>query len=387
MCIRDSLTYELDNDSATVSRLLELAVKSSSDQRRAILSGVSQALEGWLKAEAPGSWERSRKALLELEDPETRKLVEQIGIVFTGGRGLEELRGIAGAGRFDTATRNRAIRTLAAAADEKSWSVLKKLVGDKKVGPAAIRAIAGYPREDAADFLLQRVRGIHSNIRGFVIETLAERPRHARKLLAAAGKGALPRGLLTPYLIRQIQLFGDPELDRQLREVFPGVSLIGADRLASIERWRKDLHPEKLEEASPARGRKLFAEACGACHRLFGEGGTIGPELTGAQRGELGYWLENILDPSGIVPQNFRMSVVRLKDGRVLTGVVGPERGRTVSLRTPKEKLLLDRSLVIEVKPTALSLMPDGLLDQLKPGQARDLVSYLMSPAQVKSAD
>jgi len=76
-----------------------------------------------------------------------------------------------------------------------------------------------------------------------------------------------------------------------------------------------------------------------------------------------------------------------LKDGRVLTGVVGPERGRTVSLRTPKEKLLLDRSLVIEVKPTALSLMPDGLLDQLKPGQARDLVSYLMSPAQVKSAD
>ena len=147
------------------------------------------------------------------------------------------------------------------------------------------------------------------------------------------------------------------------------------------------MHPEKLEEASPARGRKLFAEACGACHRLFGEGGTIGPELTGAQRGELGYWLENILDPSGIVPQNFRMSVVRLKDGRVLTGVVGPERGRTVSLRTPKEKLLLDRSLVIEVKPTALSLMPDGLLDQLKPGQARDLVSYLMSPAQVKSAD
>jgi putative heme-binding domain-containing protein len=381
------LTYELDKDSGTVSRLLELAGRVSLDHRRAILSGLSQALDGWLKAEAPGSWERLRRALLELEDPETRKLVERIGIVFAGGRGLEELRRIAAGGRFDTATRNRAIRTLAAAQDETSWPILKKLVGDNKVGPAAIRAIAGYPREDAADFLLQRVRGIHSNIRGVVIEALAERPRHARKLLAAAGKGALPRGLLTPYLIRQIQLFGDPEIDKLLRKVFPAVALIGADRLASIAKWSEELAPARLEKADPSRGRKLFAETCGACHRMFGEGGTAGPELTGAQRGELGYWLENILDPSGIVPQNFRMSVVRLKDGRILTGVMGLERGRTITLRTPKEEVLVDRSLVVEVKPTALSLMPGGLLEQLKPEQVRDLVSYLMSPAQVKAAD
>ena len=142
--------------------------------------------------------------------------------------------------------------------------------------------------------------------------------------------------------------------------------------------------PAKLQKADPGRGRKLFAEACGSCHRLFGEGGTTGPELTGAQRGELQYWLENILDPSGIVPQNYRMSVVRLKDGRILTGVPGLQRGRTISLQTPKEKLVLDQRLIVEVKPTALSLMPDGLLGQLKSAQVRDLISYLMSPGQVK---
>ena len=381
------LSYEVESDSGTVSRLLDLAVKAPGKQRRAILSGISQAFEGWLKAESPGGWERSRTALLKIDDPQTRKLVEQVGIVFAGGRDLTDLRRIAASGRSDSATRNRAIRTLAAAADEKAWPILKRLVGDTSVGPAAIRAVASYPREDAADFLLQRVRGIHSNIRAVVIETLSERPRHAQKLLAAAEKGTLPPGLLTPYLIRQIQLFGDPEIDKQLRKVFPGRSLIGADRLASIEKWSRELVPVKLEKADPARGRKLFAEACGTCHRMFGEGGRVGPELTGAQRGELGYWLENILDPSGIVPQNFRMSVVRLKDGRVLTGVLGLQRGRTVTLQTPTEKLLLDEALVAEVKPTALSLMPDGLLEQLKPEQVRDLVSYLMSPSQVKATD
>ena len=57
-------------------------------------------------------------------------------------------------------------------------------------------------------------------------------------------------------------------------------------------------------------------------------------------------------------------------------GVRGRQRGRTITLPTPKEKLLLDEEQVAEVKPTALSLMPDGLLDQLKPGQVRDPVSY-----------
>ena len=378
------LAYELESDSETVSRLLSIAVKASGEQRRAILSGLSQALDGLLKAEAPAGWERSRTALLEIDDPRTRKLVERTAVVFSGGRDLGELRRIAGNGGMDSATRNRAIRTLAASADEKSWPILKRLVGDKKVGPEAIRAIASYPREDAADFLLQRVKGIHSNIRAVVIETLAERPSHARKLLAAAQKDALPPGLLTPYLLRQIQLFGDPELNKRLRQVFPATALIGSDRLASIARWREELAPAKLQKADPGRGRKLFAEACGSCHRLFGEGGTTGPELTGAQRGELQYWLENILDPSGIVPQNYRMSVVRLKDGRVLTGVPGLQRGRTITLQTPKEKLVLDQRLIVEVKPTGLSLMPDGLLEQLDPSQVRDLVSYLMSPGQVK---
>ena len=173
-------------------------------------------------------------------------------------------------------------------------------------------------------------------------------------------------------------------MNKRLRQVFPATALIGSDRLASIARWREELAPAKLQKADPGRGRKLFAEACGSCHRLFGEGGTPGPELTGAQRGELQYWLENILDPSGIVPQNYRMSVVRLKDGRILTGVPGLQRGRTISLQTPKEKLVLDQRLIVEVKPTALSLMPDGLLGQLKSAQVRDLISYLMSPGQVK---
>ena len=58
------------------------------------------------------------------------------------------------------------------------------------------------------------------------------------------------------------------------------------------------LSAARLAEADRVKGRQLFDKSCGKCHKLFGTGGAIGPELTGAQRGNLNYLLENILDPS-----------------------------------------------------------------------------------------
>ncbi len=54
----------------------------------------------------------------------------------------------------------------------------------------------------------------------------------------------------------------------------------------------------------------------------FGSGGTMGPDLTGGQRTNLAYLLENIIDPGAEVSPNFKMSIVATTDGRVLTGIV-----------------------------------------------------------------
>ena len=45
-------------------------------------------------------------------------------------------------------------------------------------------------------------------------------------------------------------------------------------------------------------GRAVFAKTCLNCHTLYGVGGKVGPEITGANRGNIDYLLENILDPS-----------------------------------------------------------------------------------------
>ena len=135
--------------------------------------------------------------------------------------------------------------------------------------------------------------------------------------------------------------------------------------------------------ADLAAGRLLFHKTCGSCHRLYGEGGNLGPDLTGSGRHDLSYLLENIVDPSAVVNRNWRLSLVMLADGRVLSGVILDQNNKTLTLQTLQERLTIPVAEVDEISPTDRSPMPDSLLDQLTEQQIRDLIGYLRHPTQV----
>ena len=143
------------------------------------------------------------------------------------------------------------------------------------------------------------------------------------------------------------------------------------------------LTAQSLAAADRPNGRRRFVQTCAACHTLFGQGAKIGPDLTGAQRANLDYLLENIVDPSALVAPAYRMSTVALADGRVLNGILSDQAGPTVTVQTPTERLIVNRSDIEEVRRSELSLMPEGQLDVLPEKEVRDLIAYLMSPQQV----
>jgi putative heme-binding domain-containing protein len=138
-----------------------------------------------------------------------------------------------------------------------------------------------------------------------------------------------------------------------------------------------------MASADAGRGRALFAKACASCHILYGQGGQVGPDLTGAGRDNIDYLLENIVDPGATVTADFRMTIVAMNDGRVLNGIVKSKNERTLTLQTQNEIVTLDRMEIEAEKPTTSSLMPEGLLDPMKPGEVLDLFAYLMGRSQV----
>jgi putative membrane-bound dehydrogenase-like protein len=137
-------------------------------------------------------------------------------------------------------------------------------------------------------------------------------------------------------------------------------------------------------KGDPARGRALFGEArtgCVRCHRIKGEGGEVGPDLAGigTKYGRPSL-IESVLYPSRQIAEGYSQTQVRLRDGRVIAGLVKSE--------TPEELVLVDA----EAKPNRIrigdiearrvsdrSLMPDGLQAALTPKEFSDLIAFLES--------
>ena len=109
------------------------------------------------------------------------------------------------------------------------------------------------------------------------------------------------------FTARQLASLGNDEVSALLREVWGEVRPAAEAKPALVAKYKALLAPEELKRADRARGREVFAKACGTCHKLFGEGGSVGPELTGSQRTNLDYLLENLLDPSAAVARDYQM--------------------------------------------------------------------------------
>src|SRR5439155_11424047 len=120
-------------------------------------------------------------------------------------------------------------------------------------------------------------------------------------LLEAVGKAKIPRSDISVFQARQIRNFNDPQLTEQLTELWGDLRDSAGDKRLLIAKLRADLKPSVLALADKQQGRLLFQTACALCHKLYGEGAEIGPDLSGAGRENVDYLIDNIVDPSAVV--------------------------------------------------------------------------------------
>ncbi len=130
-------------------------------------------------------------------------------------------------------------------------------------------------------------------------------------------------------------------------------------------------------------GRGLFAKVCQQCHTLFGVGGKVGPELTGANRSALDYLLSNIVDPSDVLQNDYKPYVFVTAYGRVVTGLIQDEDQNAYTIATANDTVILPKNEVAAKEKSDQSMMPEDLLTPLTDSEIRDLIAYLASPVQV----
>jgi putative heme-binding domain-containing protein len=132
-------------------------------------------------------------------------------------------------------------------------------------------------------------------------------------------------------------------------------------------------------------GRKMFSgAACYTCHRFGNAGGMTGPDLTGAGgRYSPHDLLDQIINPSKVINEQFAPIIVTKNNGEILSGVVVNLSGDGVTLNTdlsdPNQRVNVDRKEVNSIEPSTVSLMPPMLLAMLKKEEVLDLLAYVLS--------
>ncbi|MCB1278971.1 PVC-type heme-binding CxxCH protein [Prosthecobacter sp.] len=349
-----------------------LAVNGSDE----VLEGMSEAFKGIRKAPKPANWDKVASA-------SKSPLIRDLSILFGDGRALDDVKQIALDGKADVLARESALKTLIENRPPDLREICTQLLEVRGVNVTAVRGLALFDDPEIGQKLATSYRKFAPAERQTVIDTLVSRPSFAKALLKEMAAGKIPRADLSAFHARQINSFHDDALSKQLVEVWGELRESAADKKELIEKLKKQLTPDTLAKANLSQGRMLFTAVCGACHTMYGQGGKIGPDLTGSGRANLDYLLENIADPSGVVSADFRMSLLTHKDGRILSGVIAESNDRTLTLRTLTETLTLERADIVKQETSPMSMMPEGLLLAFQPDQVRDLIAYLMHPVQV----
>ncbi len=370
------------NDGSMLNGVLA-AIRAQPQARPMMLEEILRAFEGRVDIKTPEEWSATYAELVKSDSEAVRERADQIAILLGDKRIFPRMRErlVNRAAPIDK--RRQALEILVRGRDDQAAASLHAVLADARLRGAAIRALAALGDRQTPEKILAAYSGLTEAEQRDAIATLVARPASALALLEAVHDGKVRRTDVHAYHVRQLQRFENDDLTARLAEVWGDIRETSGDKKQRINSLKEALTPQRLADADVRHGRQLFTKVCASCHTLFGEGGKVGPDITGSNRANLDYLLENVVDPSAVLGKDYRMTVIATASGRVVSGLVQNESDSAVTLRTINDTVVVAKSEIDDRQLSSQSLMPEQLLDPLQPTEIRDLVAYLGSPTQV----
>jgi putative heme-binding domain-containing protein len=348
-----------------------------------ILKGIAAALEGQRNIKMPKGWKEIAPKLAKSPNAEVRQLAQSLSLTFGSKAALDALRKVLVDGKAKLADRQKAMVALVAARDKALPAVLRSLLKEEALRREALRGLGAFEDAKTPLAILKIYSKLDTAGKRDALTTLASRMSFAKALMAAVTRGTVKANELPADIVRQLRAHGVKEINAQLDRVW-GVSRSTPEaKLKEIAKYKKLLEAKPAKPVNLSRGRALYQRTCAQCHKLYGEGGEIGPDITGSNRNNLDYLLTNMLDPNAEIPNDYRTTILRTKDNRVLVGVIRRSEGQSVTIATPAEVVTVAKRDVAAIDPQNFSMMPEGLVLALKEDELCDLVAYLRGSQQV----
>lgn len=341
-------------------------------QSQSILKGMLSGLEGRSDITAPKNWETVYAKLKNQKEnaPLALKVAQLFGDTEAAKQFLVTLKSSSSS----IQSRIEALEGLASKQRGELVAVLPTLLNEPELRLHVIRAMAAYNHEPFGRLLLDQFEKFNTKEQGEALQTLASRGTYGRLLTQAIKDKTIKKNDIPAYVARQLRRV----VGNGFVEVWGPIDQLSNDKSLAYRRYEKLLTPDVLASANLTNGKAMFERTCSACHKLFDAGGAIGPDLTGSNRTDIDYLLNNLIEPSSDIQDDYKMVVITSRDGRTYSGNIIAENERQLTLRViGQDQLVLNKSDIQSQETSSVSMMPEGLLETLSEKEIIDLLAYL----------
>jgi putative membrane-bound dehydrogenase-like protein len=271
--------------------------------------------------------------------------------------------------------------------DEASRSELLRLIATEKQNQPllteGLRALSTFGGDDIGYAITDAWKKFNLPTRRIASEVLVIRSKWSRALLAAVEQKVANPQDISATARRALARSEDATVRDNAERLLGRYRATDADKLKLIAEKKRIVLSGTPDLNN---GHEVAKRTCYVCHKLYGEGADIGPDLTGVGRSTLDALLHNVIDPNEVIGNGFEVTEVTLKDDSTISGRVVEETDTRIKLVAsgPMEHVIAKSDIkVVNGKPairkTELSLMPEGL-EQIPDKDFRDMIMFILNP-------
>ncbi len=294
---------------------------------------------------------------------------------------LDHARAVLGSHEHADDVRARAFAALLTAKDDQLLAHLEPLLAEHgrastELQRRLLTSLARHEAVEVAAMVLRAYPNLPADLHPQVVVLLSSRPTWGRELLRAMAAGTVEPSAVNANQIRRLLATGDESLRAEVAKVW---GTLREDRSPDRENIiRQARQVIRTTRGNPEAGHAIFRKVCGNCHKIYGQGEEVGPEITVNGRCSYEQLLSNVLDPSLVIGAAYQARTVVTDDGRVLAGLLVEDNPQRVVLKQQGGKLeTIPRSQIDQMETSKLSLMPEDLDKQLQPQELADLFTFL----------
>jgi len=341
------------------------------------LAGLWLAMAPRANLPMPPAWAAVAPALYANPDARVRREAEQLAATFGDDSMFPRLRATLADSKESPDSRKHAFAVLSRAHDNAALPVFLQLLDDAAFRNPAINVLARFDDPQVPGALVRRFDRFSPADRGAALNALTSRASYALALLDALSSKQISRDQLTAFHVRQLNGLKNPEVDRRVTATWGHFAQTPADKAVFIANMEKTFNEAPLWAYNQGAGHEHFLKVCATCHRIGAEGARLGPELTGAGKNGIHYFLENIIDPDAVIGADFQLTTIETKKGDVVSGLMGSETASAVTLRTTVGETVIAKTDIARREISSKSLMPEGLLESMSDRERLELLKFL----------